>query len=73
MDNDQRLAPIGVITYSRLQHLMQTIEALQRNTLAEKSELYIFSDGPKPGDEDKIRKVRDYIYTIIRSRYSYRW
>jgi len=59
-----RLAPIGVSTYSRLHHLKQTIEALQKNTLAKASELYIFSDAPKLGDEEKVKKVRSYIHTI---------
>ena len=58
------LAPIGVFTYSRINHLRQTIEALKNNTLARESELYIFSDAAKPGDEDKILAVREYIHTI---------
>lgn len=59
-----RLAPIGVSTYSRLHHLKQAIVALQKNTLAKESELYIFSDAPKQGDEEKVAKVRNYIHTI---------
>jgi len=58
------LAPIGVSTYSRINHLKQTIEALQKNTLAKESEIYIFSDAPKKGDEEIVGKVREYIYTI---------
>lgn len=58
------LAPIGVSTYSRLIHLKQTIEALQKNTLAKESELYIFSDAPQKGDEEIVQKVRDYIHTV---------
>ncbi len=58
------LAPIAVSTYSRLHHLKQTIEALQKNTLAQSSELYIFSDAPKVGDKEKVKKVRNYIHTI---------
>jgi tetratricopeptide (TPR) repeat protein len=58
------LAPIGVFTYSRINHLRQTIEALKNNTLARESELYIFSDAAKPGDEDKILEVREYIHGI---------
>lgn len=58
------LAPIGVSTYSRLNHLKQTIEALQRNTLAKDSEIYFFSDAPKKGDEEIVAKVRQYIHTI---------
>jgi tetratricopeptide (TPR) repeat protein len=58
------LAPIGLSTYSRLLHLKQTIEALKANTLAKESDLYIFSDAAKPGDEEKVNAVRKYIDTI---------
>jgi len=58
------LAPIGISTYARPQHLQKTIEALKKNTLANQSELYVFSDAPKPGDEDKVAAVRSYLRTI---------
>ena len=57
-------APIGISVYSRLSHLRETIEALRRNELADQSELYIFSDAPQPGDEQKVQEVREYIRTI---------
>lgn len=60
----RNLAPIGVSTYTRINHLKQTIEALKKNTLAKESDLHIFSDAPKSGDEEKIAKVRNYIHTI---------
>ncbi len=60
----KHLAPIGVSTYSRLNHLKQTITALQNNALAKQSKLYIFSDAPKPGDEKKVAKIREYIQII---------
>lgn len=59
-----QLAPIGVCTYTRLNHLIQTIDALKANTLAQQSEIYIFSDGPRPGDEAKVQELRDYLKTI---------
>jgi hypothetical protein len=58
------LAPIGIGTYSRIDHLKKTIKSLQKNTLAHQSELYIFSDAPKKGDEKLVGYVRDYIRTI---------
>jgi len=58
------LAPIALSTYSRLGHLKQAVEALQKNELAKESELYVFSDAPKPGDEEKVQAVRNYIKTI---------
>lgn len=58
------LAPVAICVYSRVHHLRRTIDALKQNYLAEKSELYLFSDGPKPGDEDKVNLLRQYLYTI---------
>ena len=59
-----KLAPIGLSTYSRLSHLKQTINALQKNTLAKETDLYVFSDAAKPGDELKVDAVRKYLDTI---------
>lgn len=56
--------PIVIFTYTRLNHLKQTIAALQSNTLAPKSELFICSDGAKNGDEEKVSQLRKYIHTI---------
>ena len=36
------------------------------NDLADRSELYIFSDAPVHGNEEKVQSVRDYIKTINR-------
>jgi hypothetical protein len=58
------LAPIGVSTYIRLQHLQQTIAALQKNTLAQHSDLYVFSDAPKTGDEERVAAVRSYLRSV---------
>lgn len=60
----KELAPIAVSTYSRVNHLRQAIEALQKNTLAKESDLYVFSDAPKAGDEDKVAAVRRYLHGI---------
>ncbi|MFA5370488.1 MAG: hypothetical protein WC053_01400 [Sideroxydans sp.] len=62
MRND--LAPIGMSTYGRLQHVQQTIAALQKNELAKESELFIFSDAPKAGDEEKVEAVRRFLRTV---------
>ena len=58
------LAPIGVSTYVRLQHLQKIIAALQENTLAQQSELYVFSDAPKAGDELRVAEVRNYLRSV---------
>jgi len=58
------LAPIGVSTYVRLQHLQENIAALKKNALAEHSELFVFSDAPRHGDEAKVAAVRSYLRTV---------
>lgn len=60
----RKLAPIGVSVYCRVDHLKEAIEALKKNSLARESELYVFSDGPKKGDEELISNVREYIHSI---------
>lgn len=59
-----KLAPIGISTYVRLQHLQRTIEALQKNILAPQSRLFVFSDAPRPGDEERVSAVRSYLRTV---------
>ncbi|GAB4405646.1 MAG: glycosyltransferase [Microscillaceae bacterium] len=55
----QTLAPICLFTYKRLDCTIQTLEALQKNHLAQESRLYVFSDGPKKSeDQAEIDKVR---------------
>jgi len=59
------LAPIVLFTYNRPWHLMQTVSALLKNSLASESEIFIFSDGSKnENDEPKVAEVRKYIKTI---------
>lgn len=62
------LAPIILFVYNRPWHTQQTVEALQKNVLAEESDLYIFADGPKENATDeqkeKIKQVREYIHQI---------
>lgn len=60
-----RLAPVVLFVYNRPLHTKKTIESLQRNILANESELFIFSDGPKnESDEVKVAEVRTYIKSI---------
>ena len=60
-----KLAPVVLFCYNRLQHLQQTIESLKSNDLASRSNLIIFSDGPK-SDEDNIavQEIRAYLKSI---------
>ena len=58
-------APIALFAYNRLSHLQRTVEALQRNELADNSELFCFSDGAKcETDQEKVLAVRKYIHSI---------
>lgn len=59
------LAPICLFVYSRLDETKLTVESLQKNILANESELFIFSDGAKNNDVvEKVRAVREYIHKI---------
>ena len=58
------LAPIGISTYKRLGHLQQCIEALKSNHLAQESCVFVFSDGPQQGDEQKVAEVRQYLSSV---------
>jgi len=53
------LAPIVVFGYNRPDHLRQTLEHFMRAEGANRSKLWIFCDGPKPGaDPTMVRAVR---------------
>jgi len=59
------LAPICLFTYNRIKETKKTVEYLKNNKLANKSILFIFSDGAKDQNEiDTILKVRKYLRTI---------
>lgn len=60
-----KLAPIALFVYNRLDHAQQTVNALQKNVLANESELFIYSDSAKNENaQEKVNKVREYIKTI---------
>jgi hypothetical protein len=62
---EQKLSPIALFSYKRLDTLQKTVEALKENYLASKSELHIFSDAARNSeDEIIVQKVRDYLKTI---------
>ncbi len=59
------LAPIVLFVYNRPWHTQQTVEALQKNELANESELFIYSDAAKNENaEAKVNEVREYIKNI---------
>jgi hypothetical protein len=57
-------APIVLFVYNRLEHTRRTVESLLGNELAKKSELFVFSDGAKYGQEEAVKKVRHFINSI---------
>ena len=40
-------APVLLFVYNRPDHVKRTVEALQHNTLAAQSNLYVYSDGAR--------------------------
>ena len=59
------LAPICLFVYNRLYHTQKTLEALKSNRLANQSDLFIYSDGPKNVEHtDIIHKLRSYLKTV---------
>ena len=59
------LAPIALFVYNRLWHTQKTVDSLVANPLAQKSDLFIFSDGAKDDLQKKnVKKVREYIKSI---------
>ena len=59
------MSPIVLFVYNRPWHTQQTIEALQKNELASKSELFIYADGARNDKVvNQVAQVRRYIKTI---------
>src|SRR6185369_9737454 len=57
----RQLAPIAVYVYNRHEHFKKCIRALQSNSLASQSELYVVSDAAKvPEHQAAIDEVRSY-------------
>lgn len=60
------LAPVVIFVYNRPEHTQRTLEALAQNYLADKTQVYIYSDGAKNEDGvEKVNLVREYIDTLI--------
>ena len=60
-----KFSPIILFVYNRPWHTRKTIEALQKNLLADQSDLVIYSDAPKRNsDEQKVTEVRNLIKTV---------
>lgn len=58
-------APVFVSVYDRPYHFKQCIESLAKNPGAERTTLFISSDGPRDdGTRSRVENVREYIKTI---------
>ena len=65
LNNSFEFSPIVIHTYTRLEHLKKTIDALLKNDLACSTDLFIASDAPKDQkDEINVLLVRKYIKSI---------
>jgi hypothetical protein len=63
-------APIILFCYNRLASTLQTVNSLKNNELAKDSLLYIFSDGPKHKEDERlILEIRNYLKTITGFKY----
>jgi len=63
------LSPVIVFVYNRLEHTIETIEALAKNSIADKTEIYIFSDAPKDEkSEKKVTLIREYLDSLGEKR-----
>jgi hypothetical protein len=60
-----KLSPIVLFVYNRLEHTRQTLQALQQNLLAKESELFIYSDGGKDSSSwEQVNQVRSYLRSV---------
>lgn len=59
------LAPVVIFLYARPEHTKQTIESLAKNSLADETEVYIYSDAAKNEKAQlQVERVREYIDTL---------
>lgn len=62
---NNNLAPLIIFTYNRLDTLELTIKNLQQNILADKTNVFIFSDyAGKEKDIESVNKLRNFIHSI---------
>lgn len=55
-------APVIIFAYNRSRQLQETLNALGKNDLADQTDVYIFSDGPKNEEDSiKVRQTRKVI------------
>ena len=59
---DQELAPVLLFVYNRPIHTLKTLQALVANPGADRTDLIVYSDGPKNISETpKVEETRDLV------------
>jgi glycosyltransferase involved in cell wall biosynthesis len=63
---DRQLAPVVLFVYNRPQHTQKTVAALLRNSLADQTDLIIYSDAAKTDTQAlDVQAVRQYIKEAV--------
>jgi hypothetical protein len=58
-------APLALFAFNRPTHVQRTLAALVRNELAAQTDLIVFCDGPRGGqDAESVRLVRDQVRAV---------
>lgn len=61
----KELAPVALFVYNRLSNTRRTVEHLLANSLAQETELYVFSDGGKDHKSwKKVNEIRTYFQNV---------
>ena len=64
-DLSGELAPVAVFVYNRIKNTKEVLDALKRNELAERTDVYIFSDAPKyRHHQEDVMRVRAYVRNL---------
>ncbi|MHC8947651.1 glycosyltransferase [Sphingobacterium hungaricum] len=62
IDSEKKLAPVVLFVYNRPKHTKKTLLALEKNLMADETDLFIFSDGAKDGEAiEQVNAVRSLI------------
>lgn len=65
LDRTARPAPVALFVYNRPDHTRRTVEALQQNKLAPRSDLFVFADGARStAGTAGVQEVRQFIRGI---------
>lgn len=63
-----KLAPVILFVYNRPETLRKTLEALAANELADQTELFVYSDGPKESDDSQALEKIKAVRALVRER-----